>query len=253
MNKLIKVLMFGILPIGQVFASEDTRLYCPRQIECSIKNPYYANIECHLSDNPYKMWLEPLISYNSKPNDREVKPGKYPLKEVFLGINSYSLSKTYCVYSNGNISFSIPIVQNTPNKFEPLINDSYKWIKNDNNSFNCDANENSSQCPMVEKPEIVITDNLSFYIPDYNAEPGDNYKTFSRLTYNQLVTICGRTSNCIVDIGDRYYNSSEINHLGSVDVDISIPNKVKINNIFTDSWWSHKLLKKEPFNTIILH
>lgn len=262
MNKLIKILMFGILPIGQVFASEDMKINCPAYIECWEK---YNNLkECKLSNNPYEVWENLTVSANNK-NYNQIKKGIYPLKEASIGIDAYSLSKTYCTYSNENTSFLIPINQNISNKFEPLINNSHNWIKKDNNSFKCDANKNSSLCPMTEKPEIVITNrysmggfgNLSFYTPDYNTEPGANYKTFNRLTYNQLITICGRTSNCIIDIGDYYFNSSEINHLGSVDIDISIPNKVKINYIYTDSWLNYKLglqlQKKEPLNTIILN
>lgn len=267
MNILLKLVTLSLILVMRAFAENEPILYCPSTIECSIKSSYSGTKDCHLSNNPYHLWVEPSISATSYPNTFEVKEGIYPLKEVSLGINSYFLGETSCKYESSGFSFLIHLNQKVLNKFTPLENNNSKWSKKNSSVFKCYSND-TTMCPMKEDPEIVINhENFSglnypyFYITNPNELPGDYFIAYNRLTYDKLLHICGVTSNCIIDIGDRSYVESNdgFRHLGTVDLDIATPNVVKINNILTDEWIyimfhasNHEPLFKKinPFNTV---
>lgn len=269
MNKLIKYLMLNFLVVMTAFAENSPILYCPNKIECSITNNYYGTKECHLSYNPYKIWIEPTFSSMSIPRMEQVRVGAYYLSEASLGINSYFLGETSCKYEGSGVSFLIHINQKVLNKFEPLENNDSKWIKKNSSVFKCYSNE-TTLCAMKERPEVVINldswgifHSPTFYVPNPDEVTGDYFKCFNRLTYDKLFQICGATSNCLIDIGERLNieSNNEIRHLGTVDLDISNQNEVKINSINTDPWIyiMYPVLKKtpifkqiNPFNTIAM-
>lgn len=267
MKKLIIYFVLNFIFVVCALAENEPILSCPSTVECSVASPYYGTNECHLSNNPYQMWKEPKISVDSKPSNREVKVGRYSLKEVSLGINSYFLGETSCLYEYSGISILVHVDKEIFNQFLPVEDNKSKWEKKDRNVFRCSSNE-TTHCPMKEIPEIVmnLTNSINgkipaLYIPDSNSVPGEYYKGYNRLTYNKLVTTCGVTSNCMIDIGAHSpFDYNGFQHIGIVDLDISTPNVVKINNIYTDTWVYNTyfnitapLIKKlTPFNTIYI-
>lgn len=219
----------------------------------TLTRPHSQNnvSECHYSNNPYNGW-------SSLENKKKAASGIYFLESVFSGF-----------YEKGNYTpptcyYRIPSTRHTMmvhfgngmltmSEFKPSRDTAYAWDKN-----NC-ASNNPYLCPMIQVPEISLR--MSIYDPN-NKNPFIyrlflyTYNTSGKnsLTYTQLKGICGVSSNCIIDIGSCDATGNKCNHLGSVDLDISNDNLVKINQINNDVvnilGFDHSFKQLKPFNII---
>lgn len=228
----------------------QTILVCPQEVICEGN----TNDSCHLSDNPYGMWSKPS-------NGIDLHKGTYKLKEVL----PFIMKKPRCIYSNNTEKYPISVgcsggESNEENLFKPLITNSSKWVGNNLKSMKCQSSD-PLLCPLVEEAEITMDRKTSYsfssYTPDglfYNRI--DETNLGNNISYEKLIKICGVTSNCIIDIGNCNYNSDyhdyRCDHLGTVDLDLSEIDIVKINHLETD-WWvknTCSFKKRAFFNTI---
>lgn len=230
-------------------SDDQVILVCPKTVECDSNNIS----TCSLSDNPYDFWNKPI--YNGK-----LIKGTYRLREV-----TYSEYKipvcNYFIHDRQPMPIKVSYDINTPwkrkynyiNYFTPLRTDSSKWNGDSIYNYKC-SSDSPSLCPLVEAPEIVTlnTVGLWFYYPiNSYSEFGQNFKIFHRLNYEQLQKICGINSSCIIDVGNCDQLGDDCLHLGTVNLDLSTLNIVRVDQVTNDS--SNLLCalkKKEPFNTI---
>ena len=226
-------------------------LLCPRYVECTDTNIR----SCHISDDQYNIWVKP--NYQGQ----KLLKGVYKFKEAIANgdMPGWPICKYYL---NDNQPFPITVGMeydperkyNLITSFQPLISEKSRWKFIENNPINCIA-EDVHHCSFIEAPEITTINGVQmrFYFPNPNNEWEPNYIVSSRLSYEELYKICGVTSNCMVQIGECGVIGDFCNLFGEVDLDISNPQHVKINQLITNplSPRSCTLKKREPFNTIV--
>lgn len=239
-------------------------LTCPRTVECDLDPSKGASNQCHLSDNPYKMWGKPYSG------GMHLNKGSYKLKKVLFDRGQYWPVCQYFLNEKqpSPISVSIlnggtagdgstAVLDGYSNQFKAISTDFSKWSGSSTNDV-CLSN-NPSECPLVEIPEVAIarigqSPTLRFYFIE-NDGWETKCITFSVLQYKDLYNRCGATSSCTLNIGTCYdYMPEHPFSYGTVTLDISNPDSIKIDSIDTDSSIVnlYTLKKLEPFNTIYL-
>ena len=245
------VFIFSIF-FSTVVASQNI-VYCPKEIKCKGQ----TISSCSFSDNQNNLW-EITGTGGSGILDHSHISGVFKFSKVSIVRDSRTPKNAYdivsCDYQQKHSKGERTLTA-TPmfRLFEPLLANSL-WIDY-STRMRCSF-ENSVVCPMIEMPGIVISKDsnpyVSFYYTDKNT---GEYKHISRLLYDDLIEICGFTSSCIIDIGQPHSISGPkktiwyYDHYGVLDLDISIPNKVTLNQLNTDFTQSECVLEKhKPFN-----
>ena len=226
-------------------------LYCPQEIQCMVSGKIDT---CYVSDDPYEIW-----GRGYPYNEGRIVKGVYKFKKAF---SSYQKDQpdnrpiADCLYSNTDklgVERLMQLYYGGGYYFEAFLNITSQWSVL---GYNAECLTNNPQlCPFVEFPEISYFSekNKYGYFKIYYNESNPNYY-LPQLSYNQLLSACGATSVCKIDVAistDQSGGSQgdKIN-IGTVTVDISKPDFVKIVNIDTFPSSDCTLKKKEPFNTI---
>ncbi|WP_133134344.1 hypothetical protein [Legionella santicrucis] len=219
---------------------------------------------CELSDNIYGVWGKPEY-FSGNPR---LITGIYKLEEV-VGLGTHSgWGSPECHYRIHEkqpmpiiVSINTQFENNPANTYYRNIFTAYQselsgW-SGEGREKKC-LSDNPIVCPIVETPEISMLfqyemQSIMFYFPQDNAggfEP--NFGRTHTLSYEKLHEICGATSNCIIDIGSCDQQDDHCSSWGTVSLDISTPNIVKIDQINTSPLGISQCTfkKKEPFNTI---
>lgn len=225
-------------------------LYCPQAVECDLINTEH----CHVTNNPYEMWG--YVKYDTNRLVRLIK-GTYNLREVVIDRSTKKPICRYYLNDKQPAPLEVTLKElsyekvNYINKFKAFLTESSLWV--DKNSNSVCLSDNPIQCPLIEAPEITITQigqsyNMMFYFPSGDDSGwGRDYIYMYSLSYEELHKRCGLTSACIIDIGSCDYGD-RCDPMGTVSLDISTPNIVKIDNII--SFHSYLIKQKEPFNTL---
>jgi hypothetical protein len=242
MHKSVKLITSFAFMIGPVFANEQALIQCPTTIECS-ENSIQS---CQLSNNPYGLWSYPNAG-------GRVTKGTHFLREV----EYYSeTNQIFCNYYANRRQIS-PIVVTQINRqnilFQPFINELTTWEQINSSIVDC-VSSNPENCSLEEKPEILLVSHsyLKFYYSNPNSDGVHNYKIFERLSYENLIEICNATNHCMINIGFCDHFGFICEPYGDVDLDISFPQIVRINEIHNDEkrQGACHLQQKEPFNSI---
>lgn len=252
MKKILFVLCFiGLsLPVFSETTQDGQHiLYCPHHIDCSVDGKLES---CHMSDNQYGVWENPW-------NNGRVGKGIYSLKKV---VSKYQLElfndETICQYSlddhQGIEKLMTVMIKGagdgnyTPNIFNAFLGNSSQWSVT---GWHADClSSDPKLCPLVETPEIAYwsqsSENTYMYV-------SGGVFSQSTLSYNRLLSVCGASSICYVDIGEFENDTPEGRKFklsGSVRVDLSLPDIINIVSISTIPTSPCIYKKKEPFNTI---
>jgi len=268
--KYFKYLLLYLLTCSMPVLAETTPeglpiLYCPDTVECMDSGEINR---CYVSEDPYQLWGS---GQTVKKSYGDIVKGVYKFKKAFslnyqngdMGARKSVSPKLYdmCQYSNtDNLGVERLIGLNAKYTiFEPFLNITNQWsiagIAHGNYESNCLFNS-ARLCPLVELPEISYISEKNEYglfgICGNKYDP-DCYK--SQLNYNQLLSTCGATSVCKIDVFNSHikdYMQRYEAYFGTVTVDVSSPDLVKIINIDTSQNSSSNctLKRKEPFNAI---
>lgn len=242
--------VFGIASPSFAYTTTDDRpiIYCPQHIECTAERKLDS---CKLSDNKYGIW-------SIGGAEGRVANGIYKLKSVdslyqYDGYNGTDLNTvSSCNYSlidnqgTEKIIHAYPIMNGGYHIiFDALLTKMSQWTVSGWNA-KCLAHK-ILECPLTEVPEIMYLPSdydkqVSFKYYDNSSQ--DNYA--GRLLYNQLLYTCGATSLCKIDVAIGWQRV----YAGSLTVDISKADFVKIVSLDTDPSSNCILKKKEPFNVI---
>ncbi|WP_133128539.1 hypothetical protein [Legionella nagasakiensis] len=263
------LISFSIPAIAKKTSEGQTILSCPKEIQCMINGKVNT---CYVSDDPYKVWATGLLT-----NYGRIVKGIYKFKKSFspfyehghmVKLDSIKSMSTdiydTCQYSNTDTQGVERLIGLSPGynyHFEPFLNTLNQWsifgtYNDGDDSYESDClSDNPLLCPLVENPEIgyLSEKNKYGYFKIYHNENNPNYWS-SLVTYNQLLSTCGATTKCKIDVATSTEQCGgscmdKIN-IGTVTVDISKPDFVKIVNVNTLSSSDCTLKKKEPFNTI---
>ncbi|MDP3559302.1 MAG: hypothetical protein Q8R79_02995 [Legionellaceae bacterium] len=245
------------MPDGQII------LNCPKEIQCMVDNIIDT---CYLHDNSYEIW-----DRTSLHNYGHTVKGLYKFKGSFsffyqrghvakhsesAQTNGLTSSiRDNCIYSNtDNLGVERLIGLNPRYGFlEPFLNATSQWsivgIVEDSYESTC-LSENPSLCPLMKTPGItyIANKNNPGYFKCYYDENNPNHYD-TEASYSNLLSTCGVTSGCKIDVAipDGGWPYKKI---GTVTVDITIPNFVKIVSIDTEPSSNCTLKKKDPFNAI---
>ncbi|HDO8025964.1 TPA: hypothetical protein P5J54_002061 [Legionella pneumophila] len=232
-------------------------LYCPNSVKCDFK--LYGTERCRVMDNPSEVWGGYTFS------GPKLLEGIYKFKRVEVSAEKRPVCKYYL---NDKQPAPLDISLNDPNsnypttttryinKFNPFLAEGTSWTGT-NFGMSCSSND-PKHCPLTEEPEITVTSNgsKSFDMVFYFASGNDSewepkFKSSSILSYNELYDLCGSTSECIIDIGESSAcrDGFDCLQLGTVSLDLSNPNVVKINKT-TSSIPYLSIMQKKPFNTL---
>jgi hypothetical protein len=261
MNKFkASIFLLGIAPS---FATNinlgygQTSFFCPKSVICDSENP----TSCHLSENPYDLWDKPNLN-----NSKTTIKGSYYLSAV-ISANSKDDEKNInkavsCSYVNGQWDtyrvFTVTLKNSDMVYFKKQKKPTSRW---DDNGFCFPPSDDSrriplepTSCPMVQSPGISIYDEspINLFYPNPNAYFEANFVAGKWMSYDQLYKRCGATSNCIIDIGICDSENENCTSYGSVELDISSPNIVKLNQIhsYKVSGNPYVFVQKQPFNII---
>jgi len=235
MKKLIPLIIFSGFAT-HAFSYGQTTVLCPEAVICDSEDPK----SCHLSNNPYDLWDKPkLISSTTA-----IK-GNYPLEFVSANTSNENdpnnlKRNVHCSYVNGrwetNRAFLVSMKYEDSNIFNKLVKESSEW----NDGGYCYSKDNQANspvnptlCPLVQAPGISIFDdtNIKLFYKNPNSYFEPNYIASKRLAFDQLYNACGATSTCIIDIGRCDAENENCFSYGSVYLDISAKNIVKISQI----------------------
>ncbi len=260
MKKLTFFLLLGLHAIYSIaFAGDSPNLslvYCPHEIQCMDNGKVES---CHLSDNSYELWNATNMRYGGR-----IVKGVYKFKQAYSYYQNDSIKSQSVI--NQNPGFSYPcLYQNIGNdgverligifaknfvSLEPVLSSASNQWTVVGYQANCFSNS-PLLCPLTEQPEISLL-SLSglneFAFKYYLNENNPNYYGV-QATYDRLLSICGATSICKIEVGKSDGISRYIN-IGSVTVDLSRPDIVHIIGVDTIASSSCTLKKKEPFNVI---
>ena len=239
---------------------------CPKEIQCMVNGKID---KCYVSEDPYGIW-----SSGQTANYGRVIKGIYKFKKAFSFNYQYGYmtankkvakgasTEIYdtCQYSNtDSLGVERLIGLSTRLTFiEPFLNLTNQWsvvgISGDGYESSC-LSFDPQLCPFVELPVIsyISEKNKYGFFKHYYDELNPNYYS-NPIFYNQLLSNCGATSLCRIDVAISTDQSSgsaggKIN-IGTITVDITKPDFVKIVNIDNVSSSDCILKKKEPFNAI---
>lgn len=226
----------------------QTSLFCPLTIECNSEDKN----NCHLTNNPYDLWGIPKLEQTYSKNIT----GSYFFYSAIIREGF-----AQCKYINNQTHLSFLVEPKYPNSisFQNQIKPNSHWKKDNYHSECSSSNPGSTsistyECPIVQSAGISIYDEspIKLFFPNPNAYFEANFITGKWLSYDQLYKRCGATSNCIIDIGICDGENENCTSYGSVELDISSPNIVKLNQI--DSYKvpgnPYVFIQKQPFNII---
>ncbi|ARM35520.1 hypothetical protein B0B39_18475 (plasmid) [Legionella longbeachae] len=248
----MKILLIVICLLGfslPVFSATtlDGRVivYCPEYIKCDADQKLDS---CHLSNNEYNLWH--IGEYKGN-----IAKGVYHLNTVLSTYDRPVVGKGSCRYSyidkNGVVkeifsSFipSLNKLYTVSNAFGAYLGNSSQW-----NVVGWDAEciaNDPKLCPLVEYPGIYygktwVNENIYFNI---------GMTISSQFTYDQLLNLCGDTSVCNVGIASYVESDRSITPRGSVKVDLTVPDKVTIVDVYSNSPSLWKFKKNKIFNII---
>lgn len=222
-------------PSHSIFSNEKIIIYCPSEIECMNDGQLRS---CKIKDNTQDFWK----IYDQEGN---VKKGVYKLKNV----------KNFCNYNQieGHIERFILVTMGerlSHNKFKPFLdNDTNQWYIIGNHA-EC-LSDDPQLCPFIETGDLAYysdiwaidgSDPISFFV---TSSPSARVKSMS---YNSLIQICGATPSCNITVSQ--YDADKPFTAGTLTLDLTKPNLVKLLNI-NQNPSSHCIMTKEvPFNTI---
>lgn len=270
--KKITFLMFYLigfsLPVfAETMSDSKPILTCPQEIQCMVNGKIDT---CYVSDDPYEIWNSRYIN-----NYGRILKGIYKFKKSvsyfyqsgYMAKHSKSSKAKslgtdfpdMCLYTNtDSLGVERLIGLNAIYSFfEPFLNTTSQWsvvgVGEDTYESSCLSNS-PQECPLVEIPEISYKSEKNKYggFKYYRDENNPNYWA-NMVVYSDLLSTCGATSVCKIDVGVSTENCSggcNKTTIGTVTVDISKPDFVKIVNIDTAPLSDCVLKKKEPFNTI---
>jgi hypothetical protein len=248
MNLLVN-LVFGMLLTKLAFASsENMTLTCPPSIRCSNDGNLISTCRFNTYQNE-EIWGPNTFKYYTKP----LLNGTYYFKRIITPANELlKLEKIYssyfgpaCIYGEfGNPEsgrYIAPWLGEA--SFKPLLNNQTQWVLKDNEGIVGECYNNTANCPVIENPELVITQcshqinpfKLWLYL-DLNKNTvmkiNDN-----RISYQTANLYCNNKSNCVIAIIHTFKNLNDPKNyiVGKIILDVSEPNKIKIINFLPNS------------------
>jgi hypothetical protein len=254
MKKFIPLLILLASLSSQVFADTAPEgksiIYCPHHVECMKGRDAES---CVVSDNKYGFWGKPRPIGEKK---RNIVRGMYYLEQVggMYGVSSCTYKSILSphivshlllerrIFDVGDLDFAYVYM-------EPELSDINTgwWVIDD--IAECKSND-TKLCPMVEEPEIAFDYNsvqeAKVSKIEINGIEGTNT---SRYSYDELLLNCGATSLCYMDL-KQYTPPNQYETVGSVRIDVSLPDKVDIVSISSAEGSPCEFKKKEPFNLI---
>lgn len=233
---------FAITPNEQ-----SHKIFCPAYVKCDKEK---TPASCKISDNKYEFWTLNTVTKNIQ--------GTYRFTEAYAFYDSPESAECYySAFPYQNIEDIIMVVVNDSERFNDSSGYHYStklmaypfnylhWYII-GNAGSCKS-DNPKDCPIVEAPGLAVyfdseTQDISFEI--YREERGTDF-----ISYNKLNEQCGTTSNCLVGVVNRKNNKNE--KLGFVLIDLTNPDVVKINNIYSEPNATCKLSLKIPFTNTL--
>lgn len=269
MNKFI-YLILGLIGLSFPAFAETTSdgrtiVNCPKEVQCMVNGKIET---CYASDDPYKIWEGGYTR-----NYGRIVKGVYKYKKSYSRWYEWGYVEAYknsakanssatdfgdeCLYSYTDdlgVERLIGLNSNVT-RLSPFLDTTSLWsiIGSDTDAYdgNCLSN-NPQLCPLAEiqgisyKSEKEKYGSFKYY---YNETNPNSYS--SQLDYKQLLLTCGATSVCKIDVAIRKDMSTYLfTNVGTLTIDISKPNLVKIVGVDTDTSSDCTLKKKEHFNII---
>ncbi|HAU1457936.1 TPA: hypothetical protein JBI56_06800 [Legionella pneumophila] len=260
----MKLLLFiTFFLFSSLLSAEPALFYCPDAVICT------GNLfsSCKIINNRNDMWKfssQGSVGNNCKKlsTKREYKfYAVSALKQKPLDEIKYFFSR--CLFHTKNIdgcTYTIGIgpVQSVP--LHPYMHHSL-WEKEAPfiNDATC-KHSDPRACPMIEGSYIGLSGGMHvngnfrkaflYYVDPISGE----YKHKTNIGFNELVSICGITSNCIIDIGapGLYGDNGVIyfDHIALVNLDTTDSNFVRINQVNADPGLKLTLVKDAIFNIV---
>lgn len=233
--------------INSAFSGGAKILSCPKEVTCSGKNIK----TCQLSDNFDNTWR---IS-GSGTSSLGFLPGRYKFYSAMH--HSKSTNPEFCHYQLEGKYYSSVTVSSQFSMFKPKLADSM-WKENSSGSqFGLICSYNPILCLWEEEPGIIIQYHVKdprlvfFYVDNQTG----NYKYSTKLLYKELYNICGVNSDCLIALGTPHFDSgstpSRFDYYGTVNIDISQPDEVRIKKIDLSSEIPGcRLLRHSIFNVL---
>jgi len=245
---VVLLILISLLALSPVFATTASDgkpiVYCPEYIECDADRKLNS---CHLSDNKYNLW-------QIRESTGTVAKGVYHLSKVSSTYERPTPGMGSCryIYTNKDgaekeiFSSLYPFFNKlySANAFGAYLGSSSQWTVVGWEA-SCTAND-PKLCPLVEYPGIYYgrsSPNESIY---FNI----GTKIYTQLSYDTLLNLCGATSVCKVGIASYVESGQSITPLGSIKVDLAIPDRVTVVEVYSDSPDRWKFKKHEIFNII---
>lgn len=243
-------------------SSDNQPIYCPNEVICELDGEIDS---CHVSDDPYSIWFV-TDNYSWGSNIKGIykfnSSNPVPI-HLMLSLTKSTLKSNPLIERIGTCRYTIIdslgnekdiTAFEWPNFFTPLLGPETKWesviMGDDPIPWPSCVSNDPKLCPLAVIPALVYDNSYSNDV-GYFQPINSPIEYQSRFFYSELVSICGESLICTLNIIRQDTKDTHRYILaGSVTVDISTPNEIKIIQLQTDLNSTCILKRKDAFDRI---